>query len=407
MMIGLLQRRVLRLVIAVAAFAILVVLVPVSGSPTAPTPASAEDWTADSYGPHDFYFPIVGEDGTTFYYSDTYGAGRSGGRSHLGVDILTRGVKGVPVVAAAGGTVRYVNWSSDPSDLNPERCCTLAISHDDGWETRYLHLNNDNLPGDDGKGWGIADGIVPGVRVTAGQLIGWVGDSGNAEWVGPHLHWEVRVPGGRNVNPTPYADWATRIDAPLVDGEDPAPPVPDWNGSFRDDEGSVHEANIDIIAERGVTKGCNPPTNDRYCPQDEITRGQMAAFLRRELDLASTTTDYFSDDGDNIFENDINALAAAGIAFGCTDTEYCPQSPLLREEMAELLVRTYGYDNPEGTDFFADDEGSRFEESINRLRNHGITKGCNPPDNDSFCPAASLTRAQMATFFARALGLGS
>jgi hypothetical protein len=133
----------------------------------------------------------------------------------------------------------------------------------------------------------------------------------------------------------------------------------------------------------------------------------MAAFLRRELDLASTTTDYFSDDGDNIFENDINALAAAGIAFGCTDTEYCPQSPLLREEMAELLVRTYGYDNPEGTDFFADDEGSRFEESINRLRNHGITKGCNPPDNDSFCPAASLTRAQMATFFARALGLGS
>ena len=133
----------------------------------------------------------------------------------------------------------------------------------------------------------------------------------------------------------------------------------------------------------------------------------MAAFLRRELTLTSVSTDYFTDDGESIFENDINALAAVGIAFGCTDTEYCPNTPLLREEMAELLVRAYGYDNPEGTDFFVDDEDSRFADSINRLRNHGITKGCNPPDNTNFCPSASLTRAQMATFFARALGIGS
>jgi hypothetical protein len=406
-MIDPLHRRATRMLIAMAAFATLFVLAPLPGSPTAPTAAQAEEWTADSYGPRDFYFPLIGQDGVDFYYRDTYGAARSGGRSHLGVDILTYGIKGVPVVAADAGTVRYVNWSWDPGDLNPERCCTLAITHDDGWETRYIHLNNDNLPGDDGKGWGIADGIVPGVRVAAGQLIGWDGDSGNAEGVSPHLHWEIRAPGGRHVNPTPYADWATRLDAPLVDGEPPPAPEPDWVGRFRDDDGSVHEANIEVIAERGVTKGCNPPANDRYCPQDEITRGQMAAFLRRELDLASVSADYYTDDGDNIFEADINALAAAGIAFGCSETEYCPQAPLLREEMAELLVRTYGYDNPDGTDFFVDDEESPFQDSINRLRNRGITKGCNPPDNDGFCPAASLTRAQMATFFARALGLGS
>jgi hypothetical protein len=225
--------------------------------------------------------------------------------------------------------------------------------------------------------------------------------------VSPHLHWEVRAPGGRHVNPTPYADSATRLAAPLVDGVPPPPPEPDWKGYFRDDEGSVHEANINIIAERGVTRGCNPPTNDRYCPQNPITRGQMAAFLRRELALAPASSDYFTDDAGNIFENDINAVAAVGIAFGCTDSEYCPSAPLLREEMAELLVRTFGYDNPDGTDFFIDDGDSPFEDSINRLKNQGITKGCDPPDNTRFCPERSLTRAEMATFFARALGLGS
>jgi hypothetical protein len=133
----------------------------------------------------------------------------------------------------------------------------------------------------------------------------------------------------------------------------------------------------------------------------------MAAFLRRELALGPAGTDHFTDDTGNIFEHDINAVAAAGIAFGCTETEYCPDTPLLREEMAELLVRTFGYDNPDGIDFFVDDEDSPFADSINRLKNHGITKGCDPPDNTKFCPSASLTRGQMATFFARALGLGS
>jgi hypothetical protein len=75
--------------------------------------------------------------------------------------------------------------------------------------------------------------------------------------------------------------------------------------------------------------------------------------------------------------------------------------------MAELLVRSFGYDNPDELDLFVDDESSPFEASINALGVAGATKGCNPPDNDNFCPDRTLTRAEMATFFARALGLGS
>ncbi len=352
----------------------------------------------------DMVFPIVGEDKVDFGYYDTFGAPRSGGRTHKGVDIGTYGVKGVPIVAVAAGTIGYVNWSSNPNDLNPERCCTLTIDHEGGWSTWYIHLDNDTQGTDDGKGWGLADGIVPGATVYKGQLVGWVGDSGNAENVYPMLHWEVHDPSGIAVNPTPYADAATRISAPLApDGTIP----PDYLGAFGDDEGSVHEANIDIIASEGITKGCNPPDNDRFCPEREITRGEMAAFLRRMLMLPGVGTDFFADDGNSIFEGDINALADAGIAFGCSETDFCPGEPLLREEMAELLVRAFGYENPDGLDVFVDDDASSYQASINALGVNGITKGCNPPDNDNFCPYRTLSRAEMATFFARALGLGT
>lgn len=185
----------------------------------APAPAAIADEP-----PPPWIFPVVGQDGVDFAYYDTFGAARGGGRTHHGVDIGTYGVKGVPVVAAADGVIDRVNWSNDPDDLNPERCCTISINHAGGWDTWSIHLDNDTPGTDDGAGWGIAPGILPGVHVTAGQLIGWVGDSGNAEGAYPHLHWEVHAPGGVVVNPTPHADSALRISAPGAVNFDPPCP---------------------------------------------------------------------------------------------------------------------------------------------------------------------------------------
>jgi hypothetical protein len=53
--------------------------------------------------------------------------------------------------------------------------------------------------------------------------------------------------------------------------------------TFVDDDGSIFEADIERLAASGITKGCNPPTNNRFCPEDRLTRGQMAAFLRRAI----------------------------------------------------------------------------------------------------------------------------
>ena len=54
-------------------------------------------------------------------------------------------------------------------------------------------------------------------------------------------------------------------------------------GTFVDDNGHVFEPAIEAVAAEGITKGCNPPVNDKFCPNDFVTRGQMAAFLKRAL----------------------------------------------------------------------------------------------------------------------------
>ena len=178
-------------------------------------------------------------------------------------------------------------------------------------------------------------------------------------------------------------------------------------GTFTDDDGNIHEGNIEAIAAAGITKGCNPPANDRFCPNSSVTRGQMAAFLVRALDLTDTLDDPFSDDDDSIFEADIEKLAAAGITKGCnppTNDRFCPDSKVTREQIAAFLVRAIGYVDDGGGNLFIDDDDSIFENDIDKLGTAGVTKGCNPPTNDMYCPGSVVTRGQMAAFLHRALG---
>ena len=152
------------------------------------------------------YFPIATDQ--PLYYTNTFLACRSGcSRPHLGADILTYNVKGYPAVAFDDGTVSWISGN----------CCSLHITFDDGWSARYIHLDNDNPGTDDGLFWGIAPGIERGSRVTGGQLIAWVGDSGNAESIAPHLHFEIVDPDGRWHDPTVYVDRAVKLSAPIPD----------------------------------------------------------------------------------------------------------------------------------------------------------------------------------------------
>ena len=170
-------------------------------------------------------------------------------------------------------------------------------------------------------------------------------------------------------------------------------------------EDHVFGYEIGWLAANGVTRGCNPPDNTRFCPEDPVGRGQMAAFLVRALGLTETDgTDFVDDDG-SIFEREFEILAAAGIVRGCNPPDndrVCPDDPITRGQMAAFLVRALGLTETDGTDF-VDDDGSIFEGDIERLAAAGITRGCNPPDNDRFCPDDPITRGQMAAFLFRAL----
>ena len=100
---------------------------------------------------------------------------------------------------------------------------------------------------------------------------------------------------------------------------------------------------IDDLARNGVTRGCNPPENTEFCPGQSVTREQMAAFLRRALNLPAGTTKFTDVPSSNPFVKDIAALADAGITRGCNppeNTEFCPGQSVTREQMAAFLNRT-------------------------------------------------------------------
>jgi hypothetical protein len=147
-------------------------------------------------------FPVVGM--SAFHAS--FGACRDGcTREHHGVDITTYGYKGLPIVAAHDGTVVKVTYDEG----NPG--CSVRIRGRDKWETRYYHLNND-IPGTDEIGAPCpAPGIEVGTKVEAGQIIGYMGDSGNGEDTTAHLHFELRSRSGHPIDPYRSLKNARRI----------------------------------------------------------------------------------------------------------------------------------------------------------------------------------------------------
>ena len=181
----------------------------------------------------------------------------------------------------------------------------------------------------------------------------------------------------------------------------------DPGGTFFDDDGSTHEGFIEALAAIDVLRGCNPPLADFTCPVDPISRGQMAAMLRRSLKLPAASKDVFADDEGSTFEEDINRVAAAGITRGCDAADqglFCPDEFVTRGQMAAFINR--GFELPPGAqDRFGDDDRSPFEKDIDRVASAGITAGCDEENPRLFCPDDWVTRGQMASFLGRALGL--
>ena len=164
---------------------------------------------------------------------------------------------------------------------------------------------------------------------------------------------------------------------------------------------------IVALAEAGVTRGCNPPANDLFCPEDPVTREQMAAFITRAAGYARQDEPFHDVPDDDVFAQDIGAIAANDVTRGCNPPDndrFCPDAVVTRAQMAAFLVRARGLERQaeQFVDVAADDT---FAGDIGALAAADVTRGCNPPDNDRFCPDDPVTREQMAAFLVRAFDL--
>lgn len=147
-------------------------------------------------------FPVAGD----VTYIDDFGQARPGG-THQGNDLM--GVKKTPVVAVESGRVSFWTTSANAG-------CMLYLYGDSGTMYEYIHLNNDLTMKNDNRGSCVpgvsyAKGLKNGAHVQAGQMIGYLGDSGDANGIASHLHFELHPNGGAAVSPYSYLQSAQRL----------------------------------------------------------------------------------------------------------------------------------------------------------------------------------------------------
>ena len=149
-----------------------------------------------------------------------------------------------------------------------------------------------------------------------------------------------------------------------------------------------------------ITEGC---TATEFCPEQPVTRAEMAAFLVRALNISveSSGTSPFTDIDGHYLEDEISALYRSGITSGCTATRFCPERAVTRAEMAAFLILGFEVASSSASPF-TDIDGHYLEDEISALYRSGITSGCTAT---RFCPEQPVTRAEMAAFLIRALAI--
>lgn len=202
--------------------------------------------------------------------------------------------------------------------------------------------------------------------------------------------------------------------APAAPPPPPAPPAePACEGRFCDEDGSVHQSSIEMIAEWRITVGCDEADPRLFCPSQSITRRQMAAFLYRAVTHrwgtpAAPERQELGDVGEEAW---YRLFADWAVANGVIEAEggtFNPGGVVTRADMARMLVAAFPHLSAaeEAEGLFEDVEGAdeAAVRAMEGLFQAGVTRGCTTSPL-RYCPDQPVTRAQMASFFVRALNL--
>jgi hypothetical protein len=169
---------------------------------------------------------------------------------------------------------------------------------------------------------------------------------------------------------------------------------------FSDTTGTSYETAVRLLAEEGVVQGC---ADGEFCPNRAFTRAQMATVLTNALGLPPAEGFHFNDvAADNVHAAAIGALAESGITVGCAENQFCPNASVTRAELATFLARAF--DPPATPDKWFDDTSGTHAPQIDRLAASGIAAGCTVKFT-SFCPNQPVLRWQAALFLGRATDL--
>jgi hypothetical protein len=167
---------------------------------------------------------------------------------------------------------------------------------------------------------------------------------------------------------------------------------------------------IERLYKANITGGCD--TNPLiYCPENQVTRAQMAVFLEKGMAFPSSfnppnVAPTFTDTVGHWAEDWIEALKNDGVTSGCATGLYCPEDPVTRAQMALFLLKAKhgaSYSPPDATGVFADvPVGYWADKWIEQLAAENITGGC---ATGLYCPNDPVTRAQMAVFLVKTFNL--
>ncbi len=284
----------------------------------------------------------------------------------------------IPAVRqSATGTFRVVILSDTRSEQT-ERISVrgTAAALDNDSHTAYLQITNVESadPGGNGGGGGGGGGAPP----PSGGGGGGGGGGGAPPPVGP-------------VAPPP-------------------PPAPVCQGRFCDDDGSVHQANIEQIAAWEITLGCDADDATKFCPSAQITRRQMAAFLHRAVNRRWPITppegiEITDVPADAWYRTFADWVVSTG-AFTAPDGQFNPGGVVTRADMAVMMIASFpdinAVDEPEGLFNDVADADPAVVRAVEGMYHTGVTKGCSATPLN-YCPDQPVTRAQMASFFVRAV----
>ncbi len=353
-------------------------------------------------------------------WTDTFGAGRSGGRTHAGNDLMAP--KMTRLLAVVDGTVDWLNLTGQLSSYNNLPYYNILLRGDDGNDYFYIHLNNDTPGTDDGKGgieYAYAPGLTNGTRVKAGDFIGYVGDSGNAEDTPSHLHFEIHLGGYRAAGPgqtrTPSAinPYASLKAAPTLAEWTAAgrPPLATWGSAPT----STTSTSTTTTTVKPATTTTVKPTTTTVGPTTTVTSltttTTQVAITTVTTSTGSTKVPGYSDVlTTDWFYRDFAQAQAAEVVTPSADNRFRPYSKVSRALFTTYLVRTMApgelqrqlvVASSEPT--FGDVSGDYWAyNEIETAARLGLVLGTG--DGTNFSPDDLVSRAQMATMICRALG---